>query len=194
MCQHVYDVMGCGWNMPGNYAAGSFENCKGDSGEVRTCVISLAVFSHLHSWHSLWVSMEALLGSKGNLIPLLPIRLLRRLSAHRSAPLVGAVLLPLPPSLDPRVRISLWCALLVVFNHRLSGSPVSHSSGSGPTPQPTGSVRHLLSLFIHHFIADSLWLPTFRPVTTAVPVSQLGLDWSLLALALFPCSWVGSWL
>jgi len=33
LCQHVYDVMGCGWNMPGNYAAGSFENCKGDSGE-----------------------------------------------------------------------------------------------------------------------------------------------------------------
>jgi len=33
LCQHVYDVLGCGWNMPGNYAPGTFENCKGDSGE-----------------------------------------------------------------------------------------------------------------------------------------------------------------
>jgi len=40
LCQHVYDVMGCGWNMPGNYAAGTFENCKGDSGEVRPSVTS----------------------------------------------------------------------------------------------------------------------------------------------------------
>ncbi|KAI0760536.1 hypothetical protein C8Q74DRAFT_1208082 [Fomes fomentarius] len=33
LCQHIYDVMGCMWNMPGNYAAGSFDSCKGDSGE-----------------------------------------------------------------------------------------------------------------------------------------------------------------
>ncbi|KAL4245453.1 macrophage activating glycoprotein [Abortiporus biennis] len=33
LCQHIYDVMGCQWNMPGNYAAGTFEKCKGDSGE-----------------------------------------------------------------------------------------------------------------------------------------------------------------
>ncbi|RDB28045.1 hypothetical protein Hypma_002193 [Hypsizygus marmoreus] len=32
-CQHIYDVMGCAWNMPANYDAGVFENCKGDSGE-----------------------------------------------------------------------------------------------------------------------------------------------------------------
>ncbi|KAG8706130.1 hypothetical protein FRC09_002557 [Ceratobasidium sp. 395] len=31
MCNHVYDVMGCGWNMPGNYDQGVFENCVGDS-------------------------------------------------------------------------------------------------------------------------------------------------------------------
>ncbi|KAF9647665.1 hypothetical protein BDM02DRAFT_2538890 [Thelephora ganbajun] len=33
LCQHIYDVLGCGWNMPGNYNPGTFENCKGDSGE-----------------------------------------------------------------------------------------------------------------------------------------------------------------
>jgi len=29
-CQHIYDVMGCFWNMPANYDAGVFESCKGD--------------------------------------------------------------------------------------------------------------------------------------------------------------------
>ncbi|GJE85075.1 hypothetical protein PsYK624_011520 [Phanerochaete sordida] len=33
LCQHIYDVMGCFWNMPGDYDAGVFEDCKGDSGE-----------------------------------------------------------------------------------------------------------------------------------------------------------------
>ncbi|TFK81207.1 hypothetical protein K466DRAFT_347035 [Polyporus arcularius HHB13444] len=33
LCQHIYDVMGCAWNMPGNYDAGSFDACKGDTGE-----------------------------------------------------------------------------------------------------------------------------------------------------------------
>lgn len=32
LCQHVYDVMGCGWNMPGNYNPG-FDECDGVSGE-----------------------------------------------------------------------------------------------------------------------------------------------------------------
>ncbi|KAI0761257.1 hypothetical protein BD413DRAFT_246324 [Trametes elegans] len=31
-CQHIYDVMGCWWNMPGNYDAG-FDRCLADSGE-----------------------------------------------------------------------------------------------------------------------------------------------------------------
>jgi len=30
-CQHTYDVMGCAWNMPGNYQEG-FTSCQGDSG------------------------------------------------------------------------------------------------------------------------------------------------------------------
>lgn len=50
MCQHIYDVMGCDWNMPGtwfsapafssltfflaNYSPGVFENCQGDSAQV----------------------------------------------------------------------------------------------------------------------------------------------------------------
>lgn len=35
-CEHIYDVMGCYWNMPGDYSAGSFDSCKGDSGDVRS--------------------------------------------------------------------------------------------------------------------------------------------------------------
>ncbi|KAF7330850.1 hypothetical protein MVEN_02424400 [Mycena venus] len=31
-CEHTYDVMGCDWNMPGNYGAG-FDTCHADSGE-----------------------------------------------------------------------------------------------------------------------------------------------------------------
>ena len=34
LCQHIYDVMGCYWNMPGDYTAG-FDSCKGNTGEVR---------------------------------------------------------------------------------------------------------------------------------------------------------------
>jgi hypothetical protein len=30
-CQHIYDVMGCSWNMPANYDAGKFENCDADN-------------------------------------------------------------------------------------------------------------------------------------------------------------------
>ncbi|KAJ6627336.1 hypothetical protein B0H10DRAFT_1993981 [Mycena sp. CBHHK59/15] len=32
-CQHIYDTLGCPWNMPGNYQNGSFDSCKADSGE-----------------------------------------------------------------------------------------------------------------------------------------------------------------
>lgn len=32
-CQHIYDVMGCNWNMPANYNPGVFEQCRADSGE-----------------------------------------------------------------------------------------------------------------------------------------------------------------
>ncbi|KAF8593820.1 hypothetical protein BDV93DRAFT_610938 [Ceratobasidium sp. AG-I] len=34
ICNHIYDVMGCEWNMPGNYAQGVFENCVGDSAQA----------------------------------------------------------------------------------------------------------------------------------------------------------------
>ncbi|GAA6042594.1 hypothetical protein JCM8097_003148 [Rhodosporidiobolus ruineniae] len=30
-CNHIYDVMGCYWNDPGNYDAGSFDTCKADN-------------------------------------------------------------------------------------------------------------------------------------------------------------------
>ncbi|KAF8885286.1 hypothetical protein CPB85DRAFT_1181889, partial [Mucidula mucida] len=32
-CQHIYDEMGCAWNMPARYDAGTFESCEGDSGD-----------------------------------------------------------------------------------------------------------------------------------------------------------------
>ncbi|XP_006463015.1 hypothetical protein AGABI2DRAFT_43698, partial [Agaricus bisporus var. bisporus H97] len=32
LCQHIYDVMGCMWNMPGNYDSG-FDTCQADTGE-----------------------------------------------------------------------------------------------------------------------------------------------------------------
>ncbi|KAF8258827.1 hypothetical protein EI94DRAFT_1753406 [Lactarius quietus] len=31
LCNHIYDEMGCAWNMPGNYGTG-FDQCAGDSG------------------------------------------------------------------------------------------------------------------------------------------------------------------
>ncbi|KAF9225864.1 hypothetical protein BS17DRAFT_699963 [Gyrodon lividus] len=33
MCQYIDGVVGCEWNMPGNYDVGVFENCLGDSAE-----------------------------------------------------------------------------------------------------------------------------------------------------------------
>ncbi|ETW77938.1 hypothetical protein HETIRDRAFT_435869 [Heterobasidion irregulare TC 32-1] len=33
LCEHIYDVMGCSWNMPGDYSNGTFDRCAGDSGE-----------------------------------------------------------------------------------------------------------------------------------------------------------------
>jgi len=33
LCNHIYDTMGCEWNMPANYNAGTFEDCLGDSGD-----------------------------------------------------------------------------------------------------------------------------------------------------------------
>ncbi|KAJ8082890.1 hypothetical protein AAF712_003565 [Marasmius tenuissimus] len=32
-CQHIYDVMGCEWNMPASYDPNVFETCDGQSGE-----------------------------------------------------------------------------------------------------------------------------------------------------------------
>lgn len=30
-CQHIYDEMGCEWNMPASYSSGKFESCKADN-------------------------------------------------------------------------------------------------------------------------------------------------------------------
>ncbi|EJT97838.1 hypothetical protein DACRYDRAFT_24793 [Dacryopinax primogenitus] len=32
-CNHIYDTLGCGWNMPGNYSSGVFESCQADNTE-----------------------------------------------------------------------------------------------------------------------------------------------------------------
>lgn len=57
-CQHIYDVMGCEWNMPGNYGLG-FDNCQGDSGEVRNFLTFHLENDHLNSVpsNSPWVFM-----------------------------------------------------------------------------------------------------------------------------------------
>ncbi|KAF8596342.1 hypothetical protein BDV93DRAFT_572093 [Ceratobasidium sp. AG-I] len=34
ICNHIYGVTGCEWNIPGNYAQGVFENCVGDSAQA----------------------------------------------------------------------------------------------------------------------------------------------------------------
>ncbi|CAE6380717.1 unnamed protein product [Rhizoctonia solani] len=31
-CNHIYDLQGCDWNVPANYSASVFEDCKGDTG------------------------------------------------------------------------------------------------------------------------------------------------------------------
>ncbi|KAJ9476867.1 Macrophage activating glycoprotein [Pseudozyma hubeiensis] len=33
-CEHIYDVMGCRWNIPANYEPGVFETCDGDIGQL----------------------------------------------------------------------------------------------------------------------------------------------------------------
>ncbi|KAF6756835.1 macrofage activating glycoprotein [Ephemerocybe angulata] len=33
LCNHIYDVMGCYWNMPANYNSGVFEECVGDDAQ-----------------------------------------------------------------------------------------------------------------------------------------------------------------
>ncbi|KAI9508526.1 hypothetical protein F5148DRAFT_1195187 [Russula earlei] len=48
LCNHIYDVMGCEWNMPGNYNPG-FDTCSGDSGEVRLA-------THISSYYPIDIS------------------------------------------------------------------------------------------------------------------------------------------
>ncbi|KAJ1030956.1 hypothetical protein NDA18_002181 [Ustilago nuda] len=35
-CEHIYDVMGCRWNIPANYEPGVFETCDGDVGLLQS--------------------------------------------------------------------------------------------------------------------------------------------------------------
>lgn len=145
MCQHIYDVMGCGWNMPGNYNPGTFENCHGDSGEVRTSrqpVPEHLVYSYF--WDSPWVFMEPPHSIKAN-PPLLPhTRLLRHPSAPPSPPSVDlSSPLPVPPHCR---RVRTLSFTLHRFNHRrLLGPPPS----SPTSPRPTATVCHSSSIATH---------------------------------------------
>lgn len=44
LCNHIYDEMGCDWNMPGNYNPG-FDSCQADSGPVRF-VVQISTYYH----------------------------------------------------------------------------------------------------------------------------------------------------
>lgn len=68
-CQHIYDIMGCYWNMPANYDAGVFENCKGDNDLPMVCM------GHRHGIKE---------SSRHHL--LIPLLLLRRVRLFRQFP------------------------------------------------------------------------------------------------------------
>lgn len=55
--KHIYDVIGCDWNMPANYGASVFENCQGDSGEVWYQIYP-SIWACDDSLASQWASME----------------------------------------------------------------------------------------------------------------------------------------
>ena len=104
LCQHIYDVMGCGWNMPGNYNAGLFEDCLGDSGEVSARVTG-STSVHSSPISSLWVFMAVLLSIKAILRLLPPIPPLLHRPVNLSA-LSAEVSLPAPAPLQlPPVRL-----------------------------------------------------------------------------------------
>ncbi|KAF8646676.1 hypothetical protein AX16_007107 [Volvariella volvacea WC 439] len=33
LCNHIYDIMGCAWNIPANYAPDQYEQCEGDNAQ-----------------------------------------------------------------------------------------------------------------------------------------------------------------
>lgn len=136
LCQHIYDVMGCGWNMPGNYNASVFENCLGDSGEVSEPTTHRS--DNILFSNSRWVSMEVPLSSKGTL------RLLPRILHHplrrvnQSVPSVVSLSLVLVPNHPRQVRPLLFGGSTADYWYS-SGSPASTVT-SAPKP----SVRHPL--------------------------------------------------
>ena len=151
-------------------------------------------FFHPHSWNSLWVFMEPLPSSKGEVRLPLPIRFLRPRSAHRLVPLVVEQLRASLGRL--RVRIFLARSIYVV-DHQLPAPP-SQSSGTstGTTPRSSGTVCYFPLLRINHLIADFYCSSKSRTAIPAVaaPVPRLDLGWNSLALARLPFSWAGSWL
>lgn len=76
MCQHIYDVMGCDWNMPANYSEGVFEECLGDSAQVRRRFFLVHADHRAERLRSLWAFMGHLRSTKGSLTHQLRIRYL----------------------------------------------------------------------------------------------------------------------
>jgi len=46
-CQHIYDTLGCGWNMPGNYSEG-FDDCQADPTEPMGIYVTNGVTTTFH--------------------------------------------------------------------------------------------------------------------------------------------------
>lgn len=132
-------------------------------------------FAYLHSWGSLWVSMGLLRSTKGNLQPLPPIRLLRRRSAHRLAPLAESFLLP-ALFRHLRVRILLWRVTSVCLILNFPGVPPSVTT---TPPRPTATVRRPSRCSLTIPLLIFFDLPIFRtgpPAATLAPRPDLGLD------------------
>jgi hypothetical protein len=188
LCNHIYDVMGCDWNMPGNYAAGTFEDCLGDSGPVsaHTQPARQPFIYFYIIQYSLWVSMVVPLSTKATpqLLQRNPLPPLR--PANRSALLEESLLLVVP-AFHRRVRISLFCFLLV----SLTSTPQPHLR---PPQRAPRNQLYVIPLVTHQPSNSSYFpLTTLRlPVIPAVVPPLSGPAWILLVSAPLPFSWVGS--
>ena len=138
LCQHIYDVMGCSWNMPGDYSAGSFDSCRGDSGEARFYIdeYDISVLTVTIS-HSRWVCMVNPPSTKARRPPPRPTLLhrsrnatapTRSPTANTSQPLRPSRRLLRPAAQRPALPLS------VPLHLPPSLRPVRHPVGRAPRP------------------------------------------------------------
>ncbi|TFY68109.1 hypothetical protein EVJ58_g1204 [Rhodofomes roseus] len=147
-CQHTYDVMGCEWNMPGDYDAGVFDRCMGDSGEPMG-VYGTSTWKQGHSatpsaHPAPATSMCTTYSSVGN-----GVLLARNLSANATSLSATATNSSATPSLTP-----------VTNSTQASATPlptVTHMSiPASSTPSATGYSRKA-SGTIGRAHVDALW-------------------------------------